>query len=166
MSIKGVKKNPDIQSSSILLDQGFEVRLCSLGDVVICSYSMCRDTKQGPSDMSNDATCGYDVYCFGKVLLEMVTGELGVADDSSIKNELMNNNPLNFERIIATATADLHGQVGEKVRAMAMIAKGCLNPQPSWRPSMPYVLMALENEVGGMTKPTRRRLQARVNNLA
>ncbi|ONM58486.1 Protein REDUCED WALL ACETYLATION 2 [Zea mays] len=38
----------------------------------------CMTADQGSSG-SPSATCPYDVYCFGKVLLELVTGRLGIS---------------------------------------------------------------------------------------
>ncbi|XP_071918077.1 probable LRR receptor-like serine/threonine-protein kinase At2g16250 isoform X3 [Coffea arabica] len=71
----------NIDASSILLDDDFEVRLGRLHEV--CTQAketngsrFSRGFERSISGTS-DATCAYDVYCFGMVLLELVTGNLG-----------------------------------------------------------------------------------------
>ncbi|MCL7046265.1 hypothetical protein MKW94_001743 [Papaver nudicaule] len=153
----------DVQASSILLDDKFEVRLGSLSE--ICSQEgdthqsvitrllrLPQSSDQGSSG-SSAAICAYDVYCFGKVLLELVTGKLGI----SSSNDATTNEWLEltlpyisiYEKELVTKILDSYLLVDddllEEVWAMAIVAKSCLNPKPSKRPLMRYVLKALEN---------------------
>ncbi|KAF7140487.1 hypothetical protein RHSIM_Rhsim06G0032900 [Rhododendron simsii] len=153
----------DIQASSILLDDKYEVRLGSLtevraqeGDnhqnVITRLLRMPQTSEQGPSG-SSSATCAYDVYCFGKVLLELVTGKLGISnsDDVTIKEWLDQNLPYIsiYDKDMVAKIVDqsliVDEDLLEEVWAMAIVAKSCLNPKPSRRPLMRHILRALEN---------------------
>ncbi|KAA3476372.1 putative LRR receptor-like serine/threonine-protein kinase [Gossypium australe] len=155
----------DIQASSILLDDKFEVRLGSLSEV----HCQEGDTHQkvltrllrkpgtsepGPSGSGSTlATCAYDVYCFGKVLLELITGKLGISkvEDTSTKEWLEQTLPCIsiYDKEMVTKIMDpsliVDEDLLEEVWAMAIIARSCLNPKPSKRPSMKHILRALEN---------------------
>ncbi|XP_022869660.1 probable LRR receptor-like serine/threonine-protein kinase At2g16250 isoform X2 [Olea europaea var. sylvestris] len=71
----------DIQASSIFLDDKYEVRLGSLSDVcaqggdnhksMIVRFLQTPQTSGRRPSGSSSAICAYDVYCFGKVLLEL-----------------------------------------------------------------------------------------------
>ncbi|XP_042508588.1 probable LRR receptor-like serine/threonine-protein kinase At2g16250 [Macadamia integrifolia] len=153
----------DVQASSILLDDKFEVRLGSLSEVctqegdthqnVITRFLRLPQTSgQGPSG-SLSATCASDVYCFGKVLLELVTGKMGISasDDASVKDWLEQTLPYisTYEKELVTKIVDpsliVDEDLLEEVWAMAIVARSCLNPKPSKRPIMRYILKALEN---------------------
>ncbi|KAG9440925.1 hypothetical protein H6P81_021090 [Aristolochia fimbriata] len=153
----------DVQASSILLDDKFEVRLGSLSEVcpqegdvhqnVIARFlRLSQTSEQGPSG-SSSATCAYDVYCFGKVLLELVTGKLGISgsNDASTSEWLDKILPyINvYEKDLVTKIVDpsliVDEDLLEEVWAMAIVAKSCLNPKPSKRPLTRYILKALEN---------------------
>ncbi|XVF36103.1 hypothetical protein REPUB_Repub19eG0029500 [Reevesia pubescens] len=155
----------DIQASSILLDDKFEVRLGSLSEV----HGQEGDTHQnvltrllwklqtsepGPSGSGSSSTnCAYDVYCFGKVLLELITGKLGIGkvEDASTKEWLEQTLPCisKYEKELVTKIMDpsliVDEDLLEEVWAMAIVARSCLNPRPSKRPSMKHILKALEN---------------------
>ncbi|KZV53375.1 lrr receptor protein kinase [Dorcoceras hygrometricum] len=150
----------DVHASSILLDDKFEVRLGSLSKV--CAQEgdahQNRITKLLRLPQSSDqgmpyTTCAYDVYCFGKVLLELVTGKLGISSspDSNMKEWLestlryisMSNKEL-VTNIVDTSLV-IDEDLLEEVWAMAIVARSCLNPKPSRRPPMRYILRALEN---------------------
>jgi uncharacterized membrane protein YgcG len=98
-------------------------------------------------------TCAYDVYCFGKILIELVTGntDISKSDDATTKDWL--EQTLNYitiydkERLakIVDPTLIVDEDLLEEVWAMAIVAKSCLNPKPSKRPPMKHVLKALEN---------------------
>ncbi|KAL8027755.1 hypothetical protein ABFS82_14G114100 [Erythranthe guttata] len=155
----------DVQASSILLDDRYEVRLGSLSQVCaqegdITNHN--RITKmlwlpstsdQGASGTLPNATCAYDVYCFGKVLLELVTGKLGISstNDSATKEFLEATLPcINiYDKELVTNIIDpsliIDEDLLEEVWAMAIVARSCLNPKPSRRPLMRYILKALEN---------------------
>ncbi|KAM1790515.1 hypothetical protein ACFX11_034765 [Malus domestica] len=153
----------DVQASSILLDDKFEVRLGSLSDV--CSQEgdthqsritrllrLPQSSEHGASG-SPTAVCAYDVYCFGKVLLELVTGKLGISasSDTDVKELLDQILPYIsiYDKELVTKIVDpsliVDEDLLEEVWAMAVVARSCLNPKPSRRPLMRYILKALEN---------------------
>uniref|UniRef100_A0A0E0GUE2 Protein kinase domain-containing protein n=1 Tax=Oryza nivara TaxID=4536 RepID=A0A0E0GUE2_ORYNI len=152
----------DIQASSVLLDDKFEVCLGSLSDV--CTQQsegsrsffsrMLRSSKSLDKNASGPpASCSYDVYCFGKVLLELITGNFGVSGSNDTGSEEWLARTLDF--------IDAHDKEGlsnivdpslvvdedhlEEVWAVSIVAKTCLNPKPSRRPLARYILKALEN---------------------
>lgn len=152
----------DVQASSILLDDKFEVRLGSLSELckqgdshqnVITRLLRFPQSSDQASSGSPTATCAYDVYCFGKVLLELVTGKLGIsASDDAATIEWLEQTLPNisiYERELVTKIVDpsliVDEDLLEEVWAMAVVAKSCLNPKPSKRPLMRYILKALEN---------------------
>ncbi|OVA18718.1 Protein kinase domain [Macleaya cordata] len=153
----------DVQASSILLDDKFEVRLGSLSEIcaqegdihhsVITRFLRLPQSSEQGSSGSLSATCAYDVYCFGKVLLELVTGKLGISssNDATTNEWLEHTLPYIsiYEKELVTKIVDssliIDEDLLEEVWAMAIVAKSCLNPKPSKRPLMRYVLKALEN---------------------
>ncbi|KAF7047604.1 hypothetical protein CFC21_056510 [Triticum aestivum] len=153
----------DVQASSILLDDKFEVRLGSLSEVcpqegeshqnVITKLLRFSSTADQSSSGSPSASCSYDVYCFGKVLLELVTGRLGISASSDGTTSDWLDNTLRYINIyekelmskIIDPTLIIDEDHLEEVWAMAIVAKSCLNPRSSKRPPMKYILKALEN---------------------
>ncbi|KAL3321851.1 hypothetical protein AABB24_039463 [Solanum stoloniferum] len=153
----------DVQASSILLDDKFEVRLGSLSDVcaqegdsqnLITKFFRTTKNPEGEPAGSSFTSCStYDVYCFGKVLLELVTGKIGVShlDDASTKEWLEKLLPFITirEKELVSKIVDpsliIDDDLLEEMWAVAIVAKACLHPRPSRRPEMRRVLKALEN---------------------
>ncbi|BAT82755.1 hypothetical protein LR48_Vigan07g287000 [Vigna angularis] len=152
----------DVQASSILLDNKFEVRLGSLSQVTaqgdVQQGVISRVFNKPPSTSEGDpgkssVTCTYDVYCFGKILLELITGNIEVSksDDGTTKEWLEKTLPYitlyDKERVTKIIDPQLivDEDLLEEVWAMAIVAHACLNPKPSKRPPMRHVLKALEN---------------------
>ncbi|CAA7393699.1 unnamed protein product [Spirodela intermedia] len=151
----------DIQASSILLDDKFEVRLGSLSEVCaqegephqsVITRFLRKASEQGASG-SASATCAYDVYCLGKVLLELVTGKLGISGSNDAATNEWLEKTLPYisinEKELVTKILDpslvVDDDLLEEVWAMAIVARSCLNPKPSKRPLVRYILKALEN---------------------
>ncbi|KAG7640952.1 Leucine-rich repeat [Arabidopsis suecica] len=152
----------DVQASSILLDDKFEVRLGSLseayaqGDAYQSRISRLLRLPQSSEPSSSGVTnaiCSYDVYCFGKVLLELVTGKLGISSpDNALAKEYMeealpyiSTNEKELVTKILDPSLMVDEDLLEEVWAMAIIAKSCLNPKPTRRPLMRHIVNALEN---------------------
>lgn len=155
----------DVQASSILLDDKFEVRLGSLSRVRVQEGDLhqsvltrfLRKSQSSVSDPgtsgSSPATCAHDVYCFGKVLLELVTGKLGISkSDDATTREWLEHALAQisvYDRELVAKIVDpsmiVDEDLLEEVWAMAIVARSCLNSKPSKRPPMKYVLKALEN---------------------
>ncbi|XP_020572225.1 probable LRR receptor-like serine/threonine-protein kinase At2g16250 [Phalaenopsis equestris] len=153
----------DIQASSILLDDKFEVRLGSLSSVcaqegdghqnVISRILRLSQTSEQSTSGQPPASCAYDVHCFGKVLLELVTGKLGISGSNDASTNEWLEHTLCFiniyEKELVTKIVDpsliVDEDLLEEVWAMAIVARSCLNPKSSKRPLMKYILKALEN---------------------
>ncbi|KAM7462741.1 hypothetical protein LguiA_030862 [Lonicera macranthoides] len=109
----------------------------------------------GVAEVTPALTCAHDVYCFGKVLLELVTGELGIsASTDGTRKEWLEQTIHCIsisDKELVTKIVDpslvIDEDLLEEVWAMAVLAKSCLNPKPSRRPLMKYILKALENPV-------------------
>ncbi|KAI3440061.1 Protein kinase domain-containing protein [Psidium guajava] len=153
----------DIQVGSILLDDKFEVRVGSLsevraqdgdshGNVITRLLRKPQTSEQGHSGLSS-ANCAHDVFCFGKVLLELVTGKLGISKSEDATTREWLEHTLScisvHDKELVTKIMDpsliVDEDLLEEVWAMAIVARSCLNPRPSKRPLMKYVLKALEN---------------------
>ncbi|EXB67768.1 putative LRR receptor-like serine/threonine-protein kinase [Morus notabilis] len=153
----------DVQASSILLDDKFEVRLGSLSEAqaqegdanqnVITRFLRKPQSSEQGLFAPPLATCAHDVYCFGKVLLELVTGKLDISkvDDATTREWL--EHTLRYVSIydkelinkIVDPSLIVDEDLLEEVWAMAIVARTCLNPKPSKRPHMKHILRALEN---------------------
>nr|QAS62462.1 systemin receptor SR160-like protein [Sedum alfredii] len=154
----------DVQASSILLDDKFEVRLGSLSEVCAQEVDphqsrftrfmrLPQTSEPGPSGTPSPST-SHDVYCFGKVLLELVTGKLGISaatNDPSMKDWLDQTlrHISMYDKELVTKIIDpsliIDDDLLEEVWAVAIVARSCLNPKPTRRPLMRYILKALEN---------------------
>lgn len=153
----------DVQASSILLDDKFEVRLGSLSDVctqvgdgnqgVFTRFLRRSQASEQSMSGSSTATCTYDIHCFGKVLLELVTGKLGLSGSMDpIATEFIDHTLQQistYDKETITKLVDpsliLDEDLTQEAWAVMVIAKSCLNPMPSRRPVARYVLKALEN---------------------
>ncbi|XP_024518615.1 probable LRR receptor-like serine/threonine-protein kinase At2g16250 [Selaginella moellendorffii] len=153
----------DIKATSILLDDKFEVRLGSLSEAriqdggvhpnLIMRFLRSRSQTSEQDPDSPVASCAYDVYCFGKVLLELVSGKLGISGtmDPGADTWVETILPLidrhekeNLSKIVDSSLL-VDDDLLEEVWAVAIVAKMCLNPKPSRRPAIRQVLKALEN---------------------
>ncbi|KAI5084292.1 hypothetical protein GOP47_0000461 [Adiantum capillus-veneris] len=153
----------DIQSNSIFLDDKFEVRLGSLSEACVATSEahhgvIARLLRRSQTSEHGEAgatapTCAQDVYCFGKVLLELVTGKLGISGSTDPSTDAWLEWALSFINVndkepigkIVDPSLIVDEDLMDEVWAMSIVAKSCLNPKPSKRPLMRYILKALEN---------------------
>jgi hypothetical protein len=146
----------DVQASSILLDDKYEVRIGSLSQTRVQEFNnhqtritrflrKPQTSEQGSSGLPT-TSCAYDVYCFGKVLLELVTGKMGLSKEWLDQNlPLINiNDKVSMAKIVDQSLI-VDEDLLEEVWAVAIVGKSCLNPKASKRPIMRHIVKALEN---------------------
>lgn len=93
------------------------------------------------------------MYSFGKVLLELVSGKLGISGVADPRTETWLEWALPLISVhdkeslpkLVDPSLIVDEDLLEEVWAMAIIARACLHSKPSKRPSMRHVLKALEN---------------------
>ena len=116
------------------------------------------------------ATCSYDVLCFGKVLLELVTGNFGISGSNDAASEEWLASTLSKinggDKASITSIIDpllvVDEDHQEEVWAVAIIAKTCLSAKPSRRPSARHVLRALESPLRVVRQGSSRSNSARL----
>lgn len=146
----------DVRASSILLDDKYEVRLgslsnCRIQDSRILARMFGFSSSYDLADLNHShSSSAHDVYCFGAVLLELVSGKLGISELANhlwLEWALSAINVKDKEGVSKLVDPSLivDEDLMEEVWAMAIIAKACLNSKPSKRPNMKHVLKALEN---------------------
>ncbi|KAI4389930.1 hypothetical protein MLD38_002096 [Melastoma candidum] len=174
----------DVRAGSILLDDKYEVRLGSLRSVCTQGVNprhnvitrLLRNPRISSQSLtgSSSATCAHDVLCFGKVLLELVTGKLGLSDSDYDSTKEWLDHTLSY---ISTSDKELIMKImdpslivdedlQEEVWAMAIVARSCLNMKPSKRPPMKYVLKALENPLRVIRQDNSGPVRLRTTNSA
>ncbi|CAA3032569.1 probable LRR receptor-like serine threonine-kinase At2g16250 [Olea europaea subsp. europaea] len=100
-----------------------------------------------------NATYAYDVYCFGKILVVLVTGKLSSSNCSNSSTEKWLETTLTYisrsDKNLVTNIVDpsliVDVDLFEKVWAYGHCRKDGLEPQPRRRPCMKYIFKALEN---------------------
>ncbi|WVZ61805.1 hypothetical protein U9M48_011621 [Paspalum notatum var. saurae] len=172
----------DIQASSVLLDDKYEVRLGSISDICVQQSGgsqnvfsrILRSSKSLDKHTSGPpATCSYDVLCFGKVLLELVTGNLGISGPNAAAaseessewltntlNHINGGDKASISSIIDPLLVVDEDHL-EEVWAVAVIAKACLGSKPSRRPSARHLLRALESPLRVVRQGSSRSSSAR-----
>ncbi|KAL3538970.1 hypothetical protein ACH5RR_002336 [Cinchona calisaya] len=113
-----------------------------------------RGSEQGTLGTSK-ITCAYDVYCCGKLFLELITGNRGIsaANNSNTEDWMANLLPYivpdNKKLILSILDPSLiiDDHLLNKVWKVAFVAKACLSPKPSDRPQMPRLVTALKQNI-------------------
>ncbi|CAI9104523.1 OLC1v1003213C1 [Oldenlandia corymbosa var. corymbosa] len=149
----------NVEAGSILIDENYDGYLGR--NTEVCTQKKDRNQSRiskllrlpmGSKQAASDATCAYDVYCFGKVLLQLVTGMPIFTNNKNSRAPKLREDILPY---ITTYDKDLFLNVMNPPLAMdehllnelwavAVVAKACLSSTPSKRPLMKDVLKALE----------------------
>ncbi|XP_068646616.1 probable serine/threonine-protein kinase PBL21 [Aristolochia californica] len=159
-----VKANPpviyrDLKSANILLDDDFNPKLsdfglAKLGPVgnnthvstrVMGTYGYCAPEYA----MSGKLTLKSDVYSFGVVLLELITGKKAydTTRPTGQQNLVNWSRPLlrDWRNFVKLVDPSLEGRYSNKgLHHMIAIAAMCLQEQPTFRPLISDVVVALE----------------------
>ncbi|KAL5719345.1 non-specific serine/threonine protein kinase [Ranunculus cassubicifolius] len=153
----------DIKASNILLDDQLNCKLCDFGSAKMGFFAP-------PSAHSLMGSPGYtdphyirtgmastknDVYSFGVILLELITGLEAFCPEkrqllTAVAGPLLRGDVVDPRPLMVWAkqeevldNPDSH----QEVVAMASIAATCLRQQPSLRPSMADILTTMTNEI-------------------
>ncbi|KAG6523814.1 hypothetical protein ZIOFF_013701 [Zingiber officinale] len=156
----------DIKASNVLLDSDFQARVADFGFVKIIPGGLNLQTTTAKSTLgyltpeyikSGKASESCDVYSFGILLLELVSGKRPIHKNLPITDWAL---PLvREEKYEEIADPKLNGDyIQEELKSVVIIALICAEKNPERRPKMPEVtgllkgvskekLSSLENEV-------------------
>ena len=152
----------DIKASNIMLDSDFNARLGDFGlaRIIHCSDQTHHSTKAvagTPGYMAPEsiltwrATVETDVYAFGVLILEVVSGKF--PGDENIKNKytsLVDWAWENYSResILDVVDLQLNGAFNrDEAQCVLILALACCHPNPYQRPSTKTALRVLKGEV-------------------
>ncbi|KAF8670862.1 hypothetical protein HU200_050127 [Digitaria exilis] len=147
----------DIKASNIMLDSDFRARLGDFG--IACTVAINRNSVTGIAGtwgyiapdyaMSYKATRQTDIYAFGVLILEVVTGKRNgdfLPDDDHITDWIWRLHGEGKLLEVVDASLDLAAGddgVAEEAKLVLLLGLACTNPNPCDRPSMAEVLQVI-----------------------
>ncbi|KAH7681636.1 Non-specific serine/threonine protein kinase protein [Dioscorea alata] len=162
----------DVKTSNILLDSNYRAKISDFGLVKLLEQS----AEDGASASKIVGTFGYlspeyvrdgcispkcDVYAFGVVLMELITGqqalsklpsdENGYAEHQSLVDQMLSTLESIQDRMNKLAhivDSNLSHYHKESLFQMAMLSKECVNNYWKNRPSMSHVVLCLSHIAG------------------
>ncbi|KAK9676686.1 hypothetical protein RND81_11G093500 [Saponaria officinalis] len=163
----------DVKSTNILLDENWRAKVTDLGMAKRLSIDGSTSCSSSPERIQG--TFGYfapeyaivgkgslksDVFSFGVVLLELITGRAPIFNVSNIKESLVMwaaPRLQNSKRVISELPdPNLGGNFPEEeMQIMAYLAKECLLLDPESRPSMSEVVQVLSTIAPDKSKQRR-----------
>ncbi|KAK1409857.1 hypothetical protein QVD17_36386 [Tagetes erecta] len=150
----------DVKTSNILLDSNFAAKVSDFGLAKLGTINQTRTHvstlvkgTHGYMDpcyfYSGQLTRKSDVYAFGVVLLEVVTGKKAVdptLDEDQWSLAVWAQDHIKQGRLNAIIDHRLTGQISKKcLKEFASIAVNCLHDQPKRRPTMAEIVVKLES---------------------
>lgn len=144
----------DVKSSNILLDKDFEAHLTDFG----IAKSLC--TSKTFTSTYIMGTIGYidpeyartsrlteksDVYSYGIVLLELLTGRKAVDNESNLHHLILSKATSNSDSVMETVDPEISATCKDlsEVKKIFQLALLCTKRQPSERPTMHEVVRVL-----------------------
>uniref|UniRef100_A0A7N0TA08 non-specific serine/threonine protein kinase n=1 Tax=Kalanchoe fedtschenkoi TaxID=63787 RepID=A0A7N0TA08_KALFE len=154
----------DLKPSNILLDDDFNFKLCDFGSAKHGSSSggslMYPSRKQvmlgspgyiDPNYLKTGiASKMNDIYSFGVLVLELMTGMEASALDKSLAGSASNDIPILTELVDPVLCGNFEL---EEARAMVSVTVRCLHHEPSLRPSATEIIQIMKQRVPSVSLP-------------
>ncbi|KAI3469052.1 hypothetical protein Pfo_025715 [Paulownia fortunei] len=139
----------DIKASNILLDEQLNCKLCDFGIMMLGSpgYTDPHYLRTGLASKKND------VYSFGVIVLELITG-IQAFNPLSRERLTTRAEPMlrDLEKIVEIVDPRLRGDLYlEEAKAMAALSAMCLCDSHSHRPSVSDILISMRNKISSIS---------------
>lgn len=142
----------DVKSANILLTKDFVPKLCDFGLTENFDISVVQsDHKAGtPAYMAPESSCGTitqkgDVYSYGIVMLEIITGKTAIVDENYVQMNIKDYVQENVVNGDITPLLDTVVDKWIKGQCLYEIAVTCLNKERTLRPTMDDICIKLQN---------------------
>lgn len=155
----------DIKSSNILLDEQLNCKLCDFGSAKMgfsstvlppSSYTRANRMMMGSPGYTDPhylrtgiASKKNDVYSFGVILLELITGKEALCSQNGERLTSMVGPLLKDESKVAETLVDarLEGVDLEEVKTIAVLAAMCLSDSATIRPSASDIVRIMSSQI-------------------